>query len=56
MFPIDNIKMAILLYESTMGTDKRNSSLVAEKRTDPEQIQSLIDKPYYVDQIKYKIE
>jgi hypothetical protein len=34
----------------------KNSSLVAEKRTDPEQIQSLIDKPYYVDQIKYKID
>ena len=31
-----------------MRTNKRNSSLVAEKRTDPEQIQLLIDKPYYV--------
>jgi len=39
-----------------MATIKRNSSLVVKKRTDPEQIQSLIDKPYYVDQIKHKID
>jgi hypothetical protein len=35
---------------------KRIPSLAVEERTDPEQIQSLIDKPYIVDQIKHKIE
>jgi hypothetical protein len=39
-----------------METKKRIPSLAVEEQTDPEQIQSLIDKPYYVDQIKHKIE
>ena len=32
------------------------SMLVEEEKLDSEQIYSLIDKPYYVDQGKYKIE
>ncbi len=47
---------AFFSIKSTMETKKRIPSLAVEERTDPEQIQSLIDKPYYVDQIKHKIE
>jgi hypothetical protein len=31
-------------------------SMVIEEKSNPEQIYSLIDKPYYVDTLKYKIE
>ena len=35
---------------------KANLSKVIEEKPDIEQIYSLIDKPYYVDKVKYKTE
>jgi hypothetical protein len=35
---------------------RTNLSLVVKEKPGLEQIHYLIDKPYYVDQIKYKIE
>ena len=35
---------------------RANLSMVIKEKSDLEQIYPLIDKPYYVDQIRYKIE
>ena len=35
---------------------RANLSIVIEEKSDLEQIYSLVDKPYYVDQARYKIE
>ena len=35
---------------------RANLSMLIEEKPDLEQIYSLVDKPYYVDQIRYKIE
>jgi hypothetical protein len=38
-------------------SSRANSSLlVEEEKLDSEQIYSLIDKPYYIDKVKYKTE
>jgi hypothetical protein len=54
---IGRIKIAYILTNAVETTSQRaNLSMVIEEKPDLEKIYPLIDKPYYVDQIRYKIE
>lgn len=46
----------ILTKTRRLQTSSNNLSMIVQEKADPEQIYTLIDKAYYVDQIKYKID
>ena len=39
-----------------LQTNSNNLSMIVQEKVKPDQIYTLIDKAYYVDQIKYKID
>ena len=46
----------ILTKTRRLQTNSNNLSMIVHEEVKPEQIYTLIDKAYYVDQIKYKID
>ncbi|CAN5558307.1 hypothetical protein BH18THE2_BH18THE2_18000 [soil metagenome] len=49
--------MGIILTKTTrLQTNSNNLSMIVHEKAKPDQIYTLIDKAYYVDQIQYKID
>jgi hypothetical protein len=46
----------ILAKSRRLQTSSNNLSIIIPKEPEPEQIYTLIDKAYYVDDFKYKME
>ena len=46
----------ILTKTRTLQTNSNNLSMIVHQKPKPDQFYPLIDKAYYVDQIKYKID
>jgi hypothetical protein len=46
----------ILTKTRRLQTNSNNLSMIVHQKAKPDQIYLLIDKAYYVDQIKYKID
>jgi hypothetical protein len=46
----------ILTKTRTLQTNSNKLSMIVHQKLKPDQIYPLIDKAYYVDQIKYKID
>ena len=51
------VSLGIILTKTRrLQTNSNNLSMIVHEKVKPEQIYTLIDKAYYVDQIKYKID
>jgi hypothetical protein len=46
----------ILVKTKRLQTSSNNLSIIVQKKYEHEQIYTMIDKAYYVDEVKYKIE
>jgi hypothetical protein len=51
------VSLGIILSKTRrLQTNSNNLSMIVHEKIKPDQIYTLIDKAYYVDQIKYKID
>ena len=51
------VSLGIILTKTRrLQTNSNNLSMIVYEKVKPDQIYTLIDKAYYVDQIKYKID
>ncbi len=51
------ISLGIILTKTRrLQTNSNNLSMIVHEKAKPDQIYTLIDKAYYVDQIQYKID
>jgi hypothetical protein len=51
------VSLGIILTKTRrLQTNSNNLSMIVQEKVKPDQIYTLIDKAYYVDQIKYKID
>lgn len=46
----------ILSKTRRLQTNSNNLSIIVQEKSEPEQVYTMIDKAYYVDQFKYKME
>jgi hypothetical protein len=51
------VSLGIILTKTRrLQTNSNNLSMIVHEKAKPDQIYMLVDKAYYVDQIKYKID